>query len=96
MNSSSGHSPSPALYYRVWAALMVLLFLTWSVARLDLGMFNAVAAMTIAVVKLLLVLLYFMHVRYQSKVTWVFAAAGFYWLMIMFTLTMGDYLTRTR
>jgi cytochrome c oxidase subunit IV len=46
------------------------------------------------VLKMLLVLLYFMHVRYSSRLTWIFVAAGFIWLLIMVDLTLSDYLTR--
>jgi len=74
---------------------MSLLFLTWGVARFDLGPWNVIAAMTIAVAKMLLVILIFMHVRYSSRLTWVFVAAGFFWLFLMVTLTMRDYLTRS-
>jgi cytochrome c oxidase subunit 4 len=73
---------------------MALLFLTWGVAQFDLGPWNIIAAMTIAVAKMLLVVLIFMHVRYSTRLTWVFVAAGFFWLFLMVTLTMGDYLTR--
>jgi cytochrome c oxidase subunit IV len=90
----SRHVSSPALYFKVWGALMLLLLVTWGVAQVNLHQLNIVAAMTIAVVKLLLVILYFMHVRHSSRVTWLFVAAGFFWLSIMFTLTMGDYLSR--
>jgi cytochrome c oxidase subunit 4 len=50
--------------------------------------------MTIAVVKALLVLLYFMHLRYGSHLNWIFAGASFFWLAILLSLTVGDYLTR--
>jgi cytochrome c oxidase subunit IV len=93
MNPSQHASPT-ALYYRIWGTLMLLLVVTWAVAQVNLGRLNIVAAMTVAVVKLLLVILYFMHVRHSSRLTWLFVAAGFFWLSIMFTLTMGDYLTR--
>jgi cytochrome c oxidase subunit 4 len=83
-----------SLYFVVWAILMALLFVTWGVAQFDLGLFNSLAALTIAVIKMLLVILYFMHVRYSSRLTWVFAGAGFLWLMIMITLTLSDYTTR--
>jgi len=83
-----------SLYWKIWAALLVLLFATWGVAEFDLGQFNIVAAMSIAVVKMLLVILYFMHVRHSSRLTWLFVGAGFFWLAIMISLTMGDYLTR--
>jgi cytochrome c oxidase subunit IV len=93
MNATQ-HNLSAALYFKIWGMLMVLLLATWAVAQFNLGQLNIVAAMTIAVAKLLLVILYFMHVRYSSRCTWLFVAAGFFWLTIMFTLTMGDYLTR--
>jgi cytochrome c oxidase subunit 4 len=61
---------------------------------MDLGRMNAVVALTIAVIKATLVVLYFMHVRYSSKLTWVFVGAGFFWLAIMVALTLSDYMTR--
>ena len=73
---------------------MILTGLTVWVATFDLGRMNAVVALTIAVVKGLLVVLYFMHVRYSSRLTMVFVAAGFIWLIIMVGLTLSDYLTR--
>ena len=88
-------APTVKLLVLVWAALLVLLFVTWGVAELDLGRWGIVAAMTIAVVKMLLVVLIFMHVRYSSSLTWVFAMAGLFWFFIMISLTMSDYLTRS-
>ncbi|HEX5221532.1 MAG TPA: cytochrome C oxidase subunit IV family protein [Verrucomicrobiae bacterium] len=88
-------APTVKLLVLVWAALLVLLFVTWGVAELDLGRWGIVAAMTIAVVKMLLVVLIFMHVRYSSSLTWVFAMAGMFWFSIMIALTMSDYLTRS-
>jgi len=82
------------VFVRVWGALLALLFLTWGLAQLDLGPWNAVAALTIAFLKMLLVLLYFMHVRYSTGLTWIFAAAGFIWLLIMVDFTLSDYFTR--
>ena len=82
------------IFIRVWVGLLLLLLLTWGLAQINLGKFNAVAALTIAVVKMLLVILYFMHVRYKPRLTWVFVAAGFIWLLIMVDLTLSDYLTR--
>lgn len=64
------------------------------VANFDLGPWNAVVALTIAVAKATLVVLYFMHVRYSSKLTWVFVGAGIIWLIILFAFTLSDYLTR--
>lgn len=83
------------VYFRVAFALLVLFIMTVIVAFVDLGSFNIFIALTIAVAKAVLVVLYFMHVRYSSRITWVFALAGFFWLLIMFALAMSDYLTRS-
>jgi cytochrome c oxidase subunit 4 len=91
----SEHVVSKNLYYIIFVSLMVLTFLTVAVARIDLGHgLNDVVALTIAVVKALLVVLYFMHVRYSSRLTWVFVAAGFFWLAILIVLTLSDYMSR--
>ncbi len=86
--------PTKKFFIGIWFALLLLLFATWGVAQFNLGSFNIVAALTIAFAKALLVVLYFMHVRYTSRFTWLFVAAGFLWLFIMITLTLSDYLTR--
>lgn len=91
MNS---HIVPRKVYIFIWASLMLLLLLTWGIAQFNLGPLNVVAALTIAVTKMLLVILFFMHVRYSPRRTWVFVAAGFIWLLIMIDLTLGDYLTR--
>ena len=90
----SAPTVSKKSYILIWVVLMVLLLLTWGVAQLNLGIANTIMAMIIAVIKMALVILFFMHVRYQHRLTWVFAGAGFVWLLIMITLTMNDYLTR--
>jgi cytochrome c oxidase subunit IV len=82
------------VYLWVFAALMVLLIVTLVAAAFDLGAWNLPIAMTIAVAKALLVVLYFMHVRYNSRLVWTFAAAGLFWLSILFVLTLTDYLSR--
>ena len=82
-------------YALVFLTLLVLTSLTTAIAFVDLGgAWNNVVALTIAVAKALLVILYFMHVRYSDKLTWVFAAAGFFWLLILIGGTMDDVLTR--
>lgn len=80
--------------FGVWLALLVLLLLTWGLAQFDLRPFNVAAALGIAVLKTLLVILFFMHVKYKPRLTWLFVAAGFIWLLIMFDLTLSDYLSR--
>ncbi len=76
----------------IFAALFVLLILTVLVSLIDVGIFNIVLAMTIAVAKAVLIILYFMHVRYSSRLTWIFVAAGFVWLAILIGITVSDYI----
>jgi cytochrome c oxidase subunit IV len=92
----SEHIVSKKVYYVIFGALMVLTALTVWVANIDLGSekLNTVVALAIAVTKAMLVVLYFMHVRYSSRLTWVVVAGGFLWLFIMVGLTMSDYLSR--
>jgi cytochrome c oxidase subunit 4 len=85
---------STRTYVFVWAALLILLVATWAIARFDLHPFNAALAIAIALLKMLLILLFFMHVRYSNRLTWIFAGAGFVWLAILIGLTLNDYLTR--
>lgn len=82
------------IYWRVWVALIALLLLTWGLAQINLGPFNNVAALGISITKMLLVVLFFMHGRYEKPLTWIFIAAGVIWFLIMVDLTLSDYLTR--
>jgi cytochrome c oxidase subunit IV len=82
------------LYYRVFVALLGLTLLTVGVAFIDLGLLNTVIALTIAAAKALLVLLYFMHLRYSSGLTWIVLGAGMFWVILLLTITLSDYLTR--
>lgn len=90
----SEHVVSRKIYFVIFGALMVGTALTVWVANYDLGRWNAIVALSIAVLKATLVVLYFMHVRYSSKLTWVFIGAGLVWLVILFAFTLSDYLTR--
>jgi len=90
----SAHTVPRRLYFAVFGALMVLTAVTVAVAFVDLGFLNIVVAMSIAVIKALLVVLYFMHLRYGRRLTWVFAGAGFFWLAILLSLTVSDYFSR--
>jgi cytochrome c oxidase subunit 4 len=91
----SEHVVSRGTYFAIFGALMALTILTVWVAYYDLGSWNVIVALSIAVLKGTLVVLYFMHVRYSSKLTWVFVCAGFLWLLILFALTLSDYFTRS-
>ena len=90
----SGHVAPKSLYFGIFGTLMVLTGLTIAAAFTPLGSFNFPVAISIAVAKATLVVLFFMHVRWGTRLTWVIAASGFFWLLILFGLTMQDYLTR--
>jgi cytochrome c oxidase subunit IV len=94
MSEQSHSHPTPWLYLGILVALVIGTCLTWAIAFVDLGKWNPVIALTIAVVKAVLVILFFMHVYYSSKLTKLTVAAGFFWLMIMITMSLSDYATR--
>lgn len=85
-------------YFRIFAALMVLLVITVFAAFIPVPkgwhVLSTIIAMTIAVVKAMLVILYFMHVREQTRLTKIFVFAAFMWLAILFVFTLADYFTR--
>lgn len=85
-------------YLMVFGILVVGTILTYLVSTIDLdGIFagaNTLVALLIAFTKMIFVVWFFMHVKYSSKLIWLTAAAGLYWLAIMFAFTMQDYLTR--
>ncbi|MDX1501571.1 MAG: cytochrome C oxidase subunit IV family protein [Thermoanaerobaculia bacterium] len=90
----SVHVSSLTTYFAVFGALMVLTAVTVAVAFVDLGVLSDVVAMAIAVLKATLVVLYFMHVRHSQLMTRLAAVSGFLWLLILFGLTLSDYVTR--
>jgi len=93
-NGGTRHIVSPVIYLIIFGTLLALTWITTRVAYVDLGVLNLAAAVTIAMVKGTLVILYFMHVRYSSHLVKVFVCAGFLWLLIMIAITMSDYMTR--
>ena len=90
----SQHVIPQRIYILVFVTLLLLTLVTVDVAFYDAGWLNLYIALTIATCKALLVILFFMHVRYSPRLTWVFVGAGFFWLVILFVFTLGDYLTR--
>jgi cytochrome c oxidase subunit 4 len=82
------------VYYIIFGILIACTYLTVQIAFLDLGRLNTVAALVIAVFKATLVVLFFMHVKYSTRLTWAVVLGSVFWLGIMFVLTLGDYLTR--
>lgn len=89
------HVVSTKVYYGVFAFLLVMTALTVAVAKVDLGIFNTLVALTIAVMKASAVVFFFMHVRWASKLARLFVAAGFFWLLLLFVLVMMDYYNRS-
>ena len=93
MSSGSGGSHLP-LYYGVFGALLVLTWVTVAVSGVDLGVWNTPVALLIASFKASLVMLFFMHLWWSSKLTWIFAASGIFFLVVLITLTLSDFLSR--
>ena len=83
----SQHIVPPRVYYTVFGMLMLGTAITVGVSFLDLGAFNAIVALTIAVFKATLVVLFFMHVKYSTRLTWVVVTGSVFWLAILLSLT---------
>ena len=90
----SGHVSPKSLYITIFVALMVFTAITIAVSFINLGPFNFPVALSIAIVKATLVILFFMHVKYSSRLTKLVIGTGFFFLLVLFTLTLTDYLTR--
>jgi cytochrome c oxidase subunit 4 len=88
------HHVPKRTYFLVFGALMVLTAVTVGVAFVDLGRLNVVVALAVAVVKAALVVLFFMHVKYSSRLIQLVVIASLVWLVILFGVTLTDYLTR--
>ena len=91
---SSQHILPRRTYFLVFLALEILTVVTAVVASIDLGAANTVVALLIAVTKSSLVVLFFMHVKYSSKMTKLTVILGVFWLMILLGMTMTDYVSR--
>jgi cytochrome c oxidase subunit 4 len=93
----SDHSKSSPLktYFAVWAALLLGTFITYKVAFIDLGRFNAAVALTIATIKALLVALFFMHIKgAHERLLKLVVISTIFFLFILLVLSMADYGTR--
>jgi cytochrome c oxidase subunit 4 len=91
----SEHIVSKTIYFIIFAVLMVLTVVTYLVALVDLGRMNVIVALAVAVTKAVLVVLFFMHVRYSTRLTKIVVIAGFFWLALLVVLTLADYFTRS-
>jgi cytochrome c oxidase subunit 4 len=95
-NGHSEHHVVPKkVYWGVFFALLIGTGLTTWIAYIDLGRLNTPIALLIAFIKMSLVILFFMHVKYQPGLTRIAIICAFFWLGIMMTLTLSDELTRT-
>ncbi len=90
----SEHIIRPKTYYTIFGILLLLTGLTASVAFVDLGPLNTLVALTIAVAKATLVVLFFMHLRYSTKLTWIFVAAGIFWFLLLIAFLFADIYSR--
>ena len=90
----TGHVDSIKTYVGVLLALLILTGLTTAVAYVDLGAFSVVVALTIAVIKMLFVALFFMHLRHSNQLTKLVVLGGLMWLGILLALTLSDFATR--
>ena len=88
------HHPSLSVYFAVFAALMVLTGVTVWVAFIQLGAVGDIVAISIASIKATLVMLFFMHLKYSEKLTWVVMIGALLWLVILLGITLSDYLSR--
>jgi cytochrome c oxidase subunit IV len=91
----SEHIVPVKVYLAIFLALLVGTALTVLAAFVDFPWrLNTIVALTIASVKATLVVLYFMHVRYSTRLVWVIVASALFWMAILFAFTFSDYLTR--
>ena len=90
----AGHVSPIRTYLTIFGALMVLTLVTVLAAYVNLGLFNPVVAMAIAIFKATLVVLYFMHVKYSSRLTKLVVLTGLFFLVILLGETMMDYASR--
>lgn len=86
--------PTRKIFVLTWLALVVFHFMILGSAYLNMKWFNTPFILVLAVVQMFLILLFFMEIRWSSKIVWLAAAAGFFWVTIQWTLTLSDYLMR--
>jgi cytochrome c oxidase subunit 4 len=94
MEQAQHHVVSPAIYIAIFLALLVCTGLTVGAAFLELGIFNPIVALAIAVVKAVLVVLFFMHVKYSTKLTKLTVCAGIFTFITLISMTLSDYISR--
>ena len=88
------HIVTPAQYAMVYVTLLICTALTVLAATFDLGVFNPIIALAIACFKGVIVILFFMHVKYQSNLIKMTVGAGFFTFLVLITMTLSDYISR--
>jgi len=88
------HAVPQKIYLLVFATLICMTLITVDVAFYNLGWLNIYLALIIATFKATIVVMYFMHVKFSPRLTWLFAVAGIFWMIILMVLMMADYVTR--
>jgi len=88
------HIVTPAQYALVFVTLLACTALTVFAAGIDLGVFNPIIALAIACFKGVIVILFFMHVKYQSNLIKMTVGAGFFTFIVLITMTLSDYISR--
>jgi cytochrome c oxidase subunit IV len=92
--ATEGHIVSPKVYVAIFLALLFFTGLTAAASYVEMGPFNAVVALAIAVTKATLVILFFMHVKYSHKLTKLTVGAGIFTFLVLIAMTLSDYFTR--
>ena len=88
------HIVSPMQYGFVYISLLIGTALTVVAANIDMGVFNPIVALGIASTKMVIVILFFMHVKYQSNLIKMTVGAGFFTFLVLITMTLSDYMSR--
>jgi cytochrome c oxidase subunit 4 len=88
------HIITPKTYIAVFVTLLVFTGITVGAAYVDLGVLNPVVALAIACFKAVIVILFFMHVKFQSKLVKMTVGAGFFTFLVLITMTLTDYMSR--
>jgi cytochrome c oxidase subunit 4 len=94
MEASQHHIVSPVIYIIIGAALLVLTGVTVAASFVEMGVFNPIVALLIACVKAVLVVLFFMHVKYSTKLTKLTVFCGLFTFMALIGMTLADYFSR--
>jgi cytochrome c oxidase subunit IV len=93
--ATNHHVVPKKVYYTIFALLMFCTYLTVQIAYMDLGPMNTIGALGIATFKATIVVLFFMHVKYSTRLTWAVVLGSLFWLGILLAFTMADYATRS-